>query len=274
MGLPGTPGAGVTGRGGGSRIGTMGRHRVTKRVHRFEAFGRRLAVAAGALTLAAACRSGAARSDAASSGASRDTPASPHAPQPALPPIPPGFVETAFGGEGLAEIGESALTLAQGVPLSGVTYTGTPPKPPYTLEVEFTKLLGNDFPCAVTFPVAGSHLSLVLGGWGGTVCGLSSLDGLDAARNATRFVRAFPVGQRTSVRLEVEPTAVRAWVDGERVVEVDLVGRWVAVREELLPSRPLGLAAFATAVEFHAVRWRAGEPDAADRASEAPPERP
>ena len=169
--------------------------------------------------------------------------------------IPPGFEETELGGEGLASIAPNRILLEPGVPLSGVTWTGAAPVAPYTLEVEFTKRYGNDFPCALTFPVAGSHLSLVLGGWGGTVCGLSSLDGLDASRNETRFVRSFPPGARTHVRLEVHRAEVRAALDGVEVVRIDLAGRSLGVREELLPCRPLGIAAFATAVEVHSVRW-------------------
>jgi len=172
-----------------------------------------------------------------------------------LASIPSGFVETTFGGEGLATIEPNRILLEPGVPLAGVTWTGPLPEAPYTLELEFTKRYGNDFPCALTFPVAGGHLSLVLGGWGGTVCGLSSLDGLDASENLTRFVRAFPPGARTHVRVEVDATLVRAAVDGVEVVRVDLAGRRVDVREELRSSCPLGIAAFATAVEVHAVRW-------------------
>jgi hypothetical protein len=169
--------------------------------------------------------------------------------------IPLGFRETEFGGEGLASIAGNHILLEPGVPLSGVTWTGVPPEAPYVFEVEFTKRYGNDFPCALTFPVAGSHLSLVLGGWGGTVCGLSSLDGLDASRNETRFVRAFPPGVRTHVRVAVSDEVVCAAIDGVEVVRLALAGRTLGVREELLPSRPLGIASFATAVELHSVRW-------------------
>ncbi|MEZ6013799.1 MAG: DUF1080 domain-containing protein [Planctomycetota bacterium] len=177
-------------------------------------------------------------------------------PVPGEPAIPSGFEETAFGGEGLASIDANRIELEPGVPLSGVTWTGALPSAPYELEVEFTKRFGNDFPCAITFPVAGSWLTLVLGGWGGTVCGLSSLDGEDAARNDTRFVRAFAPGARVLARLEVDEAAVRAWLDGELVVDVALAGRAVGVRPEMLPSRPLGLAAFATSTVVHRVAWR------------------
>jgi len=147
------------------------------------------------------------------------------------------------------------------VPLAGVTWSDTEggeldlPTSPYWIEVDFTKRFGTDFPCALTFPAAGAHISLVLGGWGGTVCGLSCLDGEDASRNPTRFLRAFPPGVRTALRMEVRDAFVRAWLDGQLVVDVDLTGREVSVRAELLPSRPLGLAAFATAVDFHRVCW-------------------
>lgn len=165
------------------------------------------------------------------------------------------LVETEFGGEGLARIEGNALVLDSGVPLSGVTWLGELPRTPYVLEAEFTKRFGSDFPCALTFPVRDAHLTLVLGGWGGTVCGLSSLDGLDAARNDTRFIRDFPAGHRTRVRLEVDDTLVVLTLDGEEVLRTSLTGRELGLRPEMLPSRPLGVAAFATAVEFHTLRW-------------------
>ncbi len=183
--------------------------------------------------------------------------AEPEAAHDAGPPIPPGFVATDFGAEDTVTIAPDAVSLEPGAPLSGVTYTGALPTPPYTLAVEFTKRYGSDFPLAITFPVAGSHLSLVLGGWGGTVCGLSSLDGLDAARNATRFVRAFPVGVRTRVELDVEAERVAVRLDGVPVLDVPLAGRAVGVRAELEPCKPLGLAAFATATTIHSFRVRA-----------------
>lgn len=168
------------------------------------------------------------------------------------------FVETDFGVPGVAAIEKNRIVLEPGAPLAGVTFTGASPKPPYALEVEFTKRFGGDFPCALTFPVADAHLSLVLGGWGGTVCGLSSLDGLDASRNETRFLRAFPPGSRAHVRVEVDSGEVRALLDGVEVVRVALTGRRLGVRAELLPSRPIGVASFATAVEVHAVRLESG----------------
>jgi len=170
------------------------------------------------------------------------------------PPIPAGFVPTDFGAEDAVAIEPTGVRLEPGAPLSGVTFTGPLPTPPYTLAVEFTKRYGSDFPLAVTFPVAGSHLSLVLGGWGGTVCGLSSLDGLDAARNATRFVHAFPAGVRTVVELDVEAERVAVRLDGVQVLDASLAGHAVGVRAELEPCKPLGLAAFATATTIHRFR--------------------
>lgn len=167
-----------------------------------------------------------------------------------------GFVPTEFGGEGEVTVRDGALQLGIGSPLTGVTWTGTLPAEPYELEVVATRVAGGDFFCGLTFPVGADHLTLVLGGWGGTVCGLSNLDGMDAAHNPTRTLRAFPTGQPVAVRVEVTADAVRALVDGQCLCQTTRRGTTLGLRAEMLPSRPLGIASFATAAAIGTLRWR------------------
>jgi len=167
-----------------------------------------------------------------------------------------GFVPTLFGGEGEVEVRSGAIELGMGSPLTGVTWTGELPHGDYELEVRAARTLGNDFFCGLTFPAGGGHLTLVLGGWGGAVCGLSCLDGLDAANNETRTLRAFATGRSHTVTVTVAGAAVAAAIDGAPLCRADLRGRALSLRPEVLRSAPLGIASFLTAARIEAVRWR------------------
>ena len=85
---------------------------------------------------------------------------------------------TEFGGEGKVTVANGQINLEAGVMLTGITWTGSSfPKTNFEVSLEAKKVDGTDFFCGLTFPVAESHCSLILGGWGGGIVGLSSLDG-------------------------------------------------------------------------------------------------
>ena len=167
-----------------------------------------------------------------------------------------GMVPVRFGGDGDVHIDDGRLLLEQGSPLTGVTFTATLPESGYELEVVGSRLMGNDFFCALTFPVPGGCLSLVLGGWGGAVCGLSCLDGEDAAHNGTRRLRHFTAGRDYRVAVRVTADAVRASIDGEELLAADPRAHRCTVRAEVELCQPLGLCSYATRASFASVRWR------------------
>ena len=167
-----------------------------------------------------------------------------------------GFVVTDFGGQGEVEVKDGRLCLGMGSPLTGVTWTGALPAGDYELEVTARRALGNDFFCGLTFPVGGDHLTLVLGGWGGTLCGLSSLDGNDAANNDTRTLRRFAADRDYTATITVQTSAVTCTLDGETLCAIDPRRHRLGLRPEVLLSRPLGIASFATATAITRLRWR------------------
>jgi hypothetical protein len=167
------------------------------------------------------------------------------------------FVSTDFGGQGVVAVRDGRLQLGIGSPLTGVTWTGPLPPAEYELEVAARRDLGSDFFCGLTFPVGASHLTLVLGGWGGSVCGLSSLNGLDAAHNDTRKTRYFAPARDYTVRVSVTRERVAVTLDGEPFLDAALAGLTCSLRPEVLLSRPLGLASFATEASVRCCRWRA-----------------
>lgn len=169
-----------------------------------------------------------------------------------------GWKQSGYGGELNASVGEDGvLTIPMADRLSGITYTGGDvPKTNYELEVQARRVAGTDFFVGLTFPVGDSHASLILGGWGGSVCGISSLDGEDANDNATRTVMKFKKGQWYTARVRVEPARIQVWLDGDSLVDVNIKDKRVGIRLEVGPSRPLGLATFATTAEVKHIRLR------------------
>ncbi|HEX2972208.1 MAG TPA: DUF1080 domain-containing protein [Tepidisphaeraceae bacterium] len=166
-----------------------------------------------------------------------------------------------FGGEGQVQVKDGLLMLPMGAMLTGVSYAGELPKINYEVELEAMRVTGNDFFCGLTFPVNDSSASLICGGWGGSVCGISSLDGYDAANNETTTVREFKQGQWYKIRMRVMEKRLMAWVDETPIVDVSIKGRKVDVRVEVELCRPFGLASYQTTGAVKNVRIRTLNPE-------------
>src|SRR6266478_5126169 len=104
------------------------------------------------------------------------------------------WVAVKFGGEGEVHVEDGGLVIEGGAVMSGANYTGTTPKINYEVEMDARRVDGTDFFCGLTFPIGEDFATLVLGGWGGAVCGISCLDDNDAARNDTRSLVTFKKG--------------------------------------------------------------------------------
>jgi len=164
---------------------------------------------------------------------------------------------TVFGGEGAVQVSDGNLVLRPGSPLTGVTWKGTElPSGSYELELEAKKTQGIDFFCGLTFPVGDNHCSLIVGGWAGSVVGLSNIDDQDASRNDTTRYLSFAKDRWYKIRVQVTDERIRAWIDDELVVDQELEGKRISVRAEVLLSRPLGICTFETEAAFRNLRWK------------------
>lgn len=164
---------------------------------------------------------------------------------------------TDFAGHGEVRVEKGALVLKPGTPFSGVTLDGAAfPTSDYEIELRGAKIDGDDFFCALTFPVGASHCTLVLGGWGGRLVGLSSLDEMDASENPTTEFMDFEKGRFYDVRIRVTTKHITAWIGDKKIIDQDIREHAVSVRWEVEPSRPLGIASFETEAAYTRIRYR------------------
>ena len=87
--------------------------------------------------------------------------------------------------------------------------------------LEGKRVDGRDFFCTTTFPVGDSFCSLVVGGWGGMVTGISSINGADASENETTGSMEFKNDKWYKVRIRVTEKKIEAWIGDEKVVDVE-----------------------------------------------------
>jgi len=151
---------------------------------------------------------------------------------------------------------DGVLRIRMGVDLSGVTWKGDVPRDNFELALEARRVDGADFFCGLTFPVGDDHCSLILGGWGGGVVGLSSIDGEDAANNATTTIMAFKDDRWYAVLVRVTDARIECFLDEERIVDQPRADHVISVRQEVIPSQPLGIATYCTTAEIRHIRLR------------------
>jgi len=167
-----------------------------------------------------------------------------------------GWVVTPFAGAGEITARDGVLVLNQGI-LTGIHRTNPPARVDYEVSLEARRVLGNDFFCGLTFPVLDSHATLIVGGWGGAVVGISSLDDQDASQNETTQYRSFQKDRWYTLRLAVTATHLSVWIDDDRVIHTATVGKKVSLRSgDIELSAPFGLATWSTAAEYRNIRWR------------------
>lgn len=155
--------------------------------------------------------------------------------------------------------GPGAIVIEAGTTLSGFTWTkgGELPRENYEITLEAMKIAGDDFFCGLTFPVGKSACSLIVGGWGGMVIGLSSIDHIDASENETTQGREFKSGKWYRIRVRVAGDRIDAWIDDEHLIEVEIKGRTISLRPgEIQKSLPLGVASYMTSAAVRDIRLR------------------
>ena len=163
---------------------------------------------------------------------------------------------TDFGGQGDVYVKDGSIILERGNYITGITWTGPLVRTNYEIDLDAMRVSGNDFFCGLTFPVGDRPCTLILGGWGGRLCGLSSIDGFDASENETTQFIPFENGRWYHVFLRVTPENIEAWLDNDQIVNIDITDRDIDIRIEVELSQPLGIATWRTTGAVRNIRWR------------------
>ena len=167
-----------------------------------------------------------------------------------------GWKVTDFGGQGEPRVEDGQIVLPFGSDMTGITWTGKVIPDDYELELDAQRVDGNDFFCGLTFPVRDSHCTLICGGWGGGVTGLSSINGMDASENSTSDFREFKRGQWYHIRVVVAAGRIQAWIDKEKAVDFEIRDNRISTRLEVERSKPLGIATWCTTGAVKNIRMR------------------
>ncbi len=165
-----------------------------------------------------------------------------------------------FKRHGKVEVADGTIVLGKGEPATGISYTGKLPRIDYEISLQAKRIDGDDFFCGLTFPVNDSYLSLIIGGWGGGVTGISNLDDRSAVENETTGYTEFERDRWYRIRLRVTAEVVQAWLDDEKIVDAKIKDKKLSIWWEQEPARPLGIVTWYTkgAVK-HVVLTRLGE---------------
>jgi hypothetical protein len=167
-----------------------------------------------------------------------------------------GWKSTNFGGEGDVSVVDGSLVLDFGSSLTGITLTRDFPKTDYEIRLEAKRVDGRDFFCGLTFPVGDSHCSFIVGGWGGAIVGLSSIDGKDASENETTKYMKFDNGRWYKFRVRVTPKQIQTWIDDQPIIDQNIEGRRITTRNEVNLSKPLGFSAWETKAALRNIEFR------------------
>jgi len=164
---------------------------------------------------------------------------------------------TKFVGQGAVRVEKGTIVLESGNDLTGITWSGGDlPTTNYELVLQAMRVEGSDFFAGITFPVDKSFCSLILGGWGGSVIGLSSINDLDASENSTSQSMLFDKQRWYSVRIRVTPEKIESWLDDRQIVSQELKGNTIDTRMEVEASQPLGIASWRTKGAVRDIRLR------------------
>lgn len=153
------------------------------------------------------------------------------------------------------------LTLKPGQPMSGVVFPSWReqglPVTDYTISYEAMRVSGGDFFGSLTFPVGSVErcVTFVLGGWGGSQVGISSIDGYDASENPTGSSQPFENGRWYKVRIEVRADTLKVWIDERPIVSANIAGAQLSLRGgEIIHCVPFGFASYGSEGRVRAVR--------------------
>ena len=165
-----------------------------------------------------------------------------------------GWKITDFGPQGPVYISGGSILLGMGDGCTGITWQKEFPAINYKVTLEAMRVSGNDFFCGITFPVEKDPCTFIVGGWGGAVVGLSSINGMDASENETTTYMKFEKDRWYGICLVIKEDSIKAFIDDVVVVDFAIGTKSLSIRPEVELSKPFGIASWTTTAAIRNIR--------------------
>jgi len=144
------------------------------------------------------------------------------------------------GQGGPVHVEDGQIVLGPGRPVTGIRWAGDFPKMGYEIALEAMYTSRPDG-FGIIFPVRDTCGHLAAGGLGGTVVGLSWVDGAWGLVEGKAQRLKLAQGEWYSVRLRVTDDRIRAWVNDDQVVNLELAEHTVEPPADRRPLWPFGI---------------------------------
>lgn len=172
-----------------------------------------------------------------------------------------GWKTPNFYSEGKVSIADGCIILGEGNGITGISFDGKPPRTNYEIEFQAKRLKGDDFFGTVTVPVGKEHCSVIMGGWGGHLVGISSVDYFDASENNTTRDYSFKKDTWYTIRVRISDVRIEAWIDKDQVIDLRRENHKFDVRFEIEDCSPLGIASWCTEAAIRNIQLRELRPE-------------
>jgi len=164
--------------------------------------------------------------------------------------------KTDYDMDSHAEVTNSYIRLAKGVPYSAVIIDAKFPKTNYEIKLRAKRLERDDIFCGILFPVKETYCSGVFGGWGNWIVGLSCVDELFADENSAGETMHFDNNEWYEIRLRVTDDYIKAWVHNTEVIYQELKGHRISPYPGLEMFGPFAFFTYDTAAAYDRIEFR------------------
>ncbi len=160
-----------------------------------------------------------------------------------------------YGSGEVTVLPDGSVECGFGNPMTGIAYTNNPLRMNYELKLQAARVQGSDFFVALTIPIETNHCTIIIGGWGGSLCGVSCYDYMDASENQWSDCVNFENERWYNLRVRVTPGVLQVFLDEtlyKARIEFDSPKRFsLRAGSDIDMTTPLGLATYRTKA-----RWR------------------
>jgi hypothetical protein len=165
-----------------------------------------------------------------------------------------GWEITNFGPQGPVYVSGGSIILGMGEGCTGITWVKKFPVMNYKVTLDAKRVSGNDFFCGMTFPAGKDACTLIVGGWGGTVVGLSSINKKDASENETTTLMEFEKDHWYRICLMVRDDTIKAFINDTIVIDFVKGDKVLTIRPEVELSKPFGIASWYTTAALRNIK--------------------